>query len=172
MLTTIILISTTTFVTSTNEACAMFNMNSRDGSGKTTPLEVAEVREEKTTTRRLRRKRSTPQPQYFNENDGHKGIKVFQMNEEYFNYVTMFYAKEDDFPIVLNYGFEDPTQVCGYEFAIPFDSIETQQRGSPISWSFEAKSNGAWVKLHVFRASEDEVYNSRSRAFSLDNPGR
>ena len=106
------------------------------------------------------------QPQYFNENDGHKGIKVFQMNEEYFNYVTMFYAKEDYFSIVLNYGFEDPTQVCGYEL-IPFDSIETQQQRSPISWSFEAKSNGAWVKLHVFRASEDEVYNSRSRAFSL-----
>ena len=118
------------------------------------------------------RRELTHHKQYFNENDGHKGIKVFQMNQEYFNYVTMFYAKEDDFPIVLNYGFQDPTQVCGYEFAIPFETIGTQQQQSPISWSFEAKSNGAWVKLHVFRASEDEVFNSRSRAFSLDNPGR
>ena len=76
------------------------------------------------------RRELTHHKQYFNENDGHKGIKVFQMNQEYFNYVTMFYAKEDDFPIVLNYGFQDPTQVCGYEFAIPFETIGTQQQQS------------------------------------------
>jgi hypothetical protein len=161
-----ILISSLKLAISTSKSCEMFNMD----ASESTPLEVAEVRFYSLSlflygfsTRSLQ--------QYFDEKDGHKGIKVFQMNQEYFNYVTMFYAGGSDFPVILNYGFDDPTQVCGYDIVLPFDTSEDNTNRIPIAWSFEAKSNGAWTKLHVFKASE-EVDFPKSREFSLDNPGR